>query len=80
MVTKSEAHDARDGVLPACICDIAKEMTQGKFYQKLKDVACHLKQFEPYTLWSNAAEREMKELKKGASHKLLWSRAPKLMG
>ena len=46
-------------------------MIHGKFYQKLKDVTCQLKQLEPYTFWSNAAEREFKELKKGAGHKLL---------
>ena len=52
-------------------------MIQGKFCQKLKDAACHLKQLEPYTPWSNAAERKIKELKKEAGHKLLWSRASK---
>ena len=52
-------------------------MIQGKFYQKLKDASCQLKQLEPYTPWLNAAEREMKELKKGACHKLLRSIAPK---
>ena len=36
-----------------------------------------MKQLEPYTPLSNAAEREMKELKKGAGCKLLKSRAPK---
>ena len=36
-----------------------------------------MKQLEPHTSWSNAAEREIKEFKKGASHKLLWFRAPK---
>ena len=68
---------ARDGVPPACICDSAKEMGQGKFYQKLKDAACHLKQFEPYTPLSNATEREVKELKKGVGYKLMLPRAPK---
>ena len=52
-------------------------MIQGKFCQKLKDTACHMKQLEPYTPWLNAAEREIKELEKGAVCKLLWSRAPK---
>ena len=33
----------------------------------------------PYTPWSNDAEREINELKKGAGHKLLQSRAPKLL-
>ena len=64
---------------PAFICDNAKEMIQGKFYQKLKDAACQLNQLEPYTPLSNVAEREMKELKKGAGHKLLQSRAPKYL-
>ena len=48
-----------------------------KFYQNLKDAACQLKPLEPYTPWSNAAEQEIKEHKKAASGKLLWSRAPK---
>ena len=67
----------RNGVPPACICNNAKETIQGKFYQKHKDTAYHLKQLEPYTPWSNTAERGIKELKKGANHKLLQSRAPK---
>ena len=32
---------------------------------------------EQYIFWSNVAERDIKELEKGAGHKLLWSRAPK---
>ena len=52
---------------------------QGKFHQKLNDAECHLKQLEPYTPWSNAEEREMKEYKKGASCKLLQSMAPKCL-
>ena len=85
MALRSEAHDtlsllfARDGLLPACICNNTKEMVQGKFYQKLKDVICHLKQLEPYTPWSNAAEREIKKLQKGAGHKLMRSRLPKCL-
>ena len=67
---------ARDGATPACICDNAKDLIQGKFHQKLKEAACHLKQLEPYTPQSNAAERENKQLKKGAGCKLLRSRAP----
>ena len=50
-------------------------MIQGKFHQKLKDAACHLKQLEQYTPWSNSVEREIKELNKGAVCKLLQSRA-----
>ena len=36
-----------------------------------------LKQLETYTPWSKAPEREIEELKKGAGHKLLQSRASK---
>ena len=66
MASRREAHEilsllsARYWVPPACLCNSAKEMKQGKFYQKLKEVAWHLKQLEPYTLWSNAADREIK--------------------
>ena len=44
ITSNSEANEplsllfAWDGVLPACICDNAKEMIQGKLCQKLKDV------------------------------------------
>ena len=58
---------------------MSKNLGQGKFHQKLKEAACHLKQLEPYTHWSNVAEREIKELKKGAGCKMLWSRAPKCL-
>ena len=83
MASKSETHEtlsllfARDGVPPACICNNAKNMIQGKKYKKLKDTACQLKQLEPYTSWSNATEREIKEVKKAAGNKLLRSRAQK---
>ena len=53
-------------------------MIQGKFYQKLKDVVCQLKQLEPCTPWLNASERKM-ELKIGTGCKLLWSRAQKCL-
>ena len=77
MASRNEAHEtllllfARDGVPPACICNNAKEMVQGKFYLKLKDAACDLKQLDPYTPWSNAAEREIKVLKRGVGCELL---------
>ena len=38
-----------------------------------------LEQLEPYTPWSNATEKEIEELKKGAGHKLLQFRAPKCL-
>ena len=77
MTSRSEAHETlsllfvRDGVPLTWVCDNARELVQGKFHQKLKVVACHLKQLEPYTPLSNPAEREINELKKEAGHKLL---------
>ena len=47
MASRNEAHEtlsllfAWDGILLACICENAKEIIQGKFYQKLKDAACN---------------------------------------
>ena len=85
MASRSEAHETlsllfvRDDVPQTCICKNARELVKGKFHQKLKEAACHLKQLEPYIPSSNAAEREIEELKKRASHKLLQSRAPKCL-
>ena len=64
ITSRSEAHETlsllftRDGFLPACSCNNAKEMVQGKFYQKLNDASCHLKNLA-YTPWSNAAETRL---------------------
>ena len=83
MASRSEAHKTlsllfvRDGVPPACICDNTNEMIQGKFHQKLKETEYHLKQLEPYTPWSKAAKRKIKDLNKETSCMLLQSRAPK---
>ena len=80
MKLKSEAHEAlsllfqRNRVTPTVICDNAEEMIFGEFNRKLKEASCHLKQTEPFTPWSNAVKREIKELKKGRSGapKRLW--------
>ena len=70
MVSRSEAHET-------LLLLFARDMVQSKFYQNLKGAACHLKHLEPYTSWLNAAEREIKKLKKEASCKLLRCTAPK---
>ena len=49
-----------DGMSPAIICENAKEMVLGEFNRKLKEASHHLKQMEPFTPWSNAAEGEIK--------------------
>ena len=52
-------------------------MILGEFNRKLKEASCHLQQTEPFTPWSNAAKREIKNLKKGSGRKLVKSGAQK---
>ena len=84
MASISEAHEIMlllfdwDGVPLACILEDAKNLDQGKYYHNLKDAACHLKLLAPYTPWSIAKEKEIEKLKKGAGHKLLETRAPRV--
>ena len=83
MKLKSEAYKAlsllfqQDGVPHAVTCGNAKEMVLFEFKRKLKEASCHFKQTESFTPWSNAAEREIKELKKGSSRKLIKSCTPR---
>ncbi len=83
MTRKSEAHEAlgllfaREGVPPKMIVDNAKEMKMGEFARKCKEASCYLRSTEPYSPWSNSAEREIRELKKGAARKMTRSGAPR---
>ena len=83
MTLKSEAREAlgllfaRDGVPPKMIVDYVKEMKLGEFAQKYKEAHCYLRSTKPYSPWSNSAEREIRELKKGAARKLTRSGAPR---
>ncbi len=83
MKTKGEAHKAVSlmfqcgGIPPSMVMDGSKEQTLGKFRRKLVDAHCQLKQTKPYSPWQNAAEREIKELKKGSGRKMLVTGAPK---
>eukprot|EP00804_Cyclotella_cryptica_P017277 CCRYP_016828-RA/>CCRYP_016828-RA protein AED:0.02 eAED:0.02 QI:0/0/0/1/0/0.5/2/0/461 len=80
---KSDAHEAlsllfqRDRVPPACIVDGSLEQVKGEFRRKLKEASCRLKQTEPYSPWQNAAEGNIRELKKGAGRKMIKSGSPK---
>eukprot|EP00804_Cyclotella_cryptica_P015125 CCRYP_000688-RA/>CCRYP_000688-RA protein AED:0.22 eAED:0.24 QI:0/0/0/0.8/1/1/5/0/1053 len=67
----------RDGVPPACIVDGSLEQVKGEFRRKLKEASCRLKQTEPYSPWQNAAEGNIRELKKGAGRKMIKSGSPK---
>ena len=80
---KSKAHKASSllfhwgGVLPDIVYDNAKETIHVKFNRKIKEASCHSWEMEPFTSWSNAATREMKEQKKGSGKKLIKSSTPK---
>ena len=81
MKLKSEAHGALFFLLNwvpiSIICNNAIEMIQGEFNIKLKEVFCHLQQTVPFTTWSTAVKREIKEMKKDPVRKMIKSRAPK---
>ncbi|KAL7479384.1 hypothetical protein ACHAW6_005116 [Cyclotella cf. meneghiniana] len=55
------------------VVDAAKEMKLGEFAQKCKEATCYLWGTETYSQWSNFAEHEIRELKKGAARKLTCS-------
>eukprot|EP00804_Cyclotella_cryptica_P023948 CCRYP_010054-RA/>CCRYP_010054-RA protein AED:0.31 eAED:0.32 QI:0/0/0/1/0.5/0.33/3/0/420 len=58
------------------IVDGAKEMRLGEFARKCKEASCLLQSTEPYSPWSNSAECEIRELKKGAARKLTRGPSP----
>ena len=45
-------------VSPSMYLGQCQKMIQDKFYQKLKDDACQVKQLDLYTPWSNSKKRE----------------------
>ena len=77
MKKKSEAHEALsllfqwEGVLNTMIMDGALEQLKGKFHKKCQEVDSHVKQLEPYTPWSNAAESAICELKHSFGHQMV---------
>ncbi len=70
MKTKGKVHEALslmfqfDGVPPSMVMDGSKEQTLDEFHWKPVEVHCQLKQTKPYSPQQNAAEQEIKELKK----------------
>jgi hypothetical protein len=85
MKKKSEAHEAlsllfqREGVPNTMIMDGALEQLKGKFRKKCREVDSRVKQLEPYTPWSNAAESAIRELKRGFGRQMVRSGAPKCL-
>ena len=83
MKKKGDAHEAlstffqQTGVPPVMIVDGSQEQIGKKFRRKCQEAQCRLKQTEPYTPKSNAAEGTVKEVKKGSKRLMIASRAPK---
>jgi len=82
MRLKSDAHETlsilaqQKGVPPRIIMDNAREQQSGIFRRKAKEMAARVIQLEPYSPWTNAAERSIKELKRGAGRKALRAHSP----
>ncbi|KAI2506535.1 Reverse transcriptase (RNA-dependent DNA polymerase) [Fragilaria crotonensis] len=83
MERKSEAHEGlsllfqREGVPNTIIMDGAREQTMGIFRKKCREAGVHVKQTEPHTPWSNAAEAAIRELKRGVGRQMVRSAAPR---
>ena len=84
MKTKGAAHETlsllfkRDGVPPTMLSDGSKEQAVKKeFRAKLREVNCHYKMLEAYSPWTNAAEMNIRELKRGSSRKMIRTQSPK---
>jgi hypothetical protein len=69
MAKEKDAHEAlsllyhQDGVPNVMVMDGVNAHIQGGFRRKLREAGCHIKQTEPHTPKSNAAERSNRELK-----------------
>ena len=83
MTAKGDAHDTlpllfkQDGMPPDMIMDNSKEQLSKAFRKKLREADCHLKTIEPYSPWMNAAEMNIRELKRGSSRKMIKTQSPK---
>ncbi|KAI2489517.1 hypothetical protein MHU86_25076 [Fragilaria crotonensis] len=83
MRKKSEAHEGLsllfqwEGVPNTLIMDGAKEQLLGQFRKKCREAGARVKQTEPHTPWSNAAESAIRELKRGVGRQMVRSKAPK---
>jgi hypothetical protein len=85
MTRKGEAHETlsllfhRDGVPPVMIMDGSKEQTLGDSRRKRRQADCHQQLTEPYSLWMNASEGCIHEVKQGTSQKMLKTGSPKTL-
>jgi hypothetical protein len=80
---EKDAHEAilllfhRNGLPNVVVMDGAKAHIEGGLRRKLRKAGCHIKQTEPRTPKSNAAEGSIRELKRGVGCEMVRSGAPK---
>ncbi len=85
MTRKGAAHETLsllfhcDAVPPTMVLDGSKEQTKGDFKRKLCEADCHARQTEPYSLWQQAAEGCIRELKCGVSRKMIKTGSPRVL-
>jgi hypothetical protein len=85
MTRKGEAHETLsllfhcDGVLPTMVFDDSKEQCNGDFKRKLCKADCHARQTKPNSLWQQAAEDCIPELKRGGSRKMIKTGSPRVL-
>jgi hypothetical protein len=85
MKCKGDAHKTlslvfqHNGVPPTMVTNDSKEQTKGEFRRKLKEADCHPRVTEPYSLWQQAAEGCIHELKRGSSRKMIKTGSPKCL-
>jgi hypothetical protein len=83
MAKEKDVHHAlslifhRDGVPNVMVMDGTNAQIQGDFRRKLRETGCHIKQTEPHTPKSNAAEGSIREMKRGVGREMVRSGAPK---
>jgi hypothetical protein len=85
MTRKGDAHETlsllfhHDEVPPTMVFDGLKDQCKGDFKRKLCKADCHARQTEPYSLWQQAAEGCIRELKCGVSHKMIKTSSPRVL-
>jgi hypothetical protein len=85
MTRKGEAHETlsllfhHDGVPPTMVFDSLKDQCQRDFKRKLCKADCHARQTEPYSLWQQATEGCIRELKRGVSRKMIKTSSPRVL-
>jgi hypothetical protein len=85
MKKRQQVHETVDllfkhvGVPNVMIMDGAKEQIYGLFRKECRSAGVHVRQTEPYTPFSNAAEAAIRELKKGVGRQMVRSKSPKVL-